>query len=114
VNFEKLGFGRHFRRRPDNGIESFDMSGLQNPTVSLGRSDKRFGLLDRRCHGLLDQNINPIIEQLETDASVIAGWHRQTDSIDFAKELTIIREGKRAGWFGNFGGPIQKYIDNRG
>ncbi len=86
-NAEPMDFEKHGPRNDalggrDRRIESLDVADLQNPRRALCRSDQLVGFLDRRCHRLFDEHVDPGIEQAAADARVFLRGHGEADGLD--------------------------------
>ena len=93
MNLEKLGPRRQVTCERDDGIEPLDVTHLKYALVPGCGLDQRSGFFGRGSNGLLNQNIQAVFEQIDTNPCMIAGWDCQANCIDFAENIAVIGEG---------------------
>src|ERR1700722_7667077 len=79
MHFEKKRTVKNRLNRCHGGIKAFDVAHLQNPFVSPRRFKKRIRFRKIHSHGLLNQHVQPTLEQPTTHFGVGYCRHRYAD-----------------------------------
>src|SRR5262249_4603030 len=83
--FKKLRPGCDLLRSNHGRIEPLDMAHLENAAVMGGHRDQLLSFVGRGRNRLLNQNIDSVLQQVQSDPSVLHSRNRKAYSIDFAE-----------------------------
>src|SRR5438093_6565131 len=114
MDLEKLRASRGLAGCRNHRIESLNMADLQHAAVSPRPVDQLSSFFEIRSDWLLNENIDAVVEQINTNSAVIDSGNGQSRSIHFAQDFTIIRKRRGLVQRCNFLGAGPEYVDNTG
>jgi hypothetical protein len=88
-------------QRDQRGIETLEVSNLQQRTAPCGCRDHFVCLSKRPRDRFLHQHMDAGVEQAKSNSAMRLGWNRKTDSIDAADQFAPIRRPVHFSFCGN-------------
>ena len=79
--------------RADRRVEALEMADLQHAPAADGELEQRLALVHRRGERLLDQHVDPGVEQVARDGVVQLGRDGDARAVDPAGERAVIGDG---------------------
>src|SRR5207247_4283882 len=114
MDLEKLRPSRGLAGCRNHRIESLNVADLQHAAVSPRPVDQLSSFFEIRSDWLLNENIDAVVEQINTNSAVIDSGNGQSRSIHFAQDFTIIRKRRGLVQRRNFLSAGPEYVDNTG
>src|SRR6186713_18362 len=112
MDFKKLRFGGHLYCRGDHGIEALDVTGLQDASMSCRSINEQAGFVQSSSNRFLHQEINTVLQEVNSNACVICCRYRKTNGIDLPEEVPVVGPCLGVVRLSDFSSTVRKDVDH--